>query len=85
MAAGFNDTINYIKAQARYYYLEGRNIYLDAQNKFGIEVGLKDDYTFLLQQHWDANEMDKISEFVTPQPLYMPFAELPMTLPMRPI
>ncbi len=54
MAASFNDTINYIKAQARYYYVEGHNIYLDAQNKFGIEVGLEAEFTFLLQQHWDA-------------------------------
>jgi hypothetical protein len=55
MATTFTDKINYLNAQARYYYVESRNIYFDTQNKFGIEVGLIDDYTSLLQQHWEAN------------------------------
>ncbi len=57
MATSFADKMNYIKAQAWYYYVERINIFSDAQNKFGIEVGLEDDYTNLIQQHWDADNL----------------------------
>ena len=39
----------------------------------------------MAQNHSLLPRVSSQAEFVTPQPLYMPFAELPMTLPMRPM